>query len=78
MTKIKYEKDNGDISNRDVIAIGFDLDNDTVLCIDATTLNTEERKTLETFRQLFLDDLYEADLGGLFRSFKHRRLQVLE
>ena len=72
MPKIIYRKDSGDVSNRDIVPIGFNFgDRDTVLCIDLSKSKAKEadKALLSEIRDDFIDSLYEAGFQSDIRSF---------
>lgn len=70
MTHFVYKKDNGDISDRKVIPIGFNFaDRNSVLCIDIDGFDTSELEHLNMLREYFLGQLYDAGFGENIRSF---------
>ena len=74
MTHLRYTKDSGDISDREVVPVGFDFgDRNKVLCIDLSDYNGQElekRKLIvEQLRKDYIKSIYASDLRGNFRSF---------
>ena len=70
MPHFTYTKDNGEVSKRNVIPIGFNFgDRDKVLCIDITDATPSEIKELEDWRAAFIDNLKEFGFGNRFRQF---------
>ena len=68
MTHFIYKKDSGELSEREVIPIGFDFgDRDKVLCIQVSE-DTDE-KVLEDIRNRYLKDLYDHGFARNIRSF---------
>jgi len=71
---LKYRKDNGDVSDREVVSVGFDFgDRDKVLCIDLSDFTgnelQERKKIVEELRKEFIKSIYDSELKGNFRSF---------
>lgn len=74
MAHFIYKKDDGSVSEREVIAVGFNFDDrHKVLCIDLSQYQgeelTEKRAVVEKIRRDFINAIKEAGLDKNYRQF---------
>lgn len=74
MTRLTYTKDDGSVSERTVIPIGFIFDDrDKVLCLDLSAYEGQElREKLAVAKELhrhFLNSVRDSELAGCYRTF---------
>jgi len=82
MNYLRYIKDNGEVSVRNVEPIGFIFDDkNKIMCLDLTKFEGDEllrmQKLAKQLHRDFLTKLYDSELSGSIRTFFLDNIEVL-
>jgi hypothetical protein len=76
MPQFVYRKDNGEVSDRIAIPVGFIFDSrDKVLCLDVTDASLDEIRQIDELHREYLNKLNEAGFAHRFRSFFYDNIE---
>lgn len=79
MLTFTYTKDNGEVSKREVVAVGAEK-NDLMLVLDVNGMAKEDvnnlTKEMQVIRKRFLNEVYAAatKYGAQVKTFKHANI----